>query len=343
MARRFEGYMRGVNLGGWFSQCDHTQERYDRFITREDIRTLGTWGLDHLRLPVDYDLVETADGTYKEDGFARIQQVIGWCREEGLHLILDLHKTAGYSFDEGEGENGFFESEQYQERFYRLWEAFASRFGQNRDMMAFELLNEVTDASYCDLWNRIAQTCIGRIRRIGPEIDILVGGYWNNSVEAVRDLFTPTDPHIVYNFHCYEPIIFTHQGAYWIPGMDTSFRTGLDCTFGELQEKTKEQVPMPFTGPDLLDREDMLCADYFKKLFADAVAAAEERDVRIYCGEYGVIDRASPEDTVKWYRMIHEAFESYGIGRAAWSAREMDFGLMDARLDGVRQELVSLL
>ena len=41
--------------------------------------------------------------------------------------------------------------------------------------------------------------------------------------------------------------------------------------------------------------------------------------------------------------MIHTAFEKYGIGRAAWSYRQMDFGLSDARMDGVRAELVKVL
>jgi hypothetical protein len=41
--------------------------------------------------------------------------------------------------------------------------------------------------------------------------------------------------------------------------------------------------------------------------------------------------------------MIHTAFETYGIGRAAWSYREMDFGISDARMDAVREELLRYL
>ena len=61
------------------------------------------------------------------------------------------------------------------------------------------------------------------------------------------------------------------------------------------------------------------------------------------CGEYGVIDRVSPEDTVKWYRTIHNVFEKYEISRAAWNYRAMDFGLADQRLDAVRDELIRYL
>ena len=56
-----------------------------------------------------------------------------------------------------------------------------------------------------------------------------------------------------------------------------------------------------------------------------------------------MIDKGRPEETLAWYRMIHQAFEHFGIGRAAWSYREMDFGLADARLDGVREELIRYL
>ena len=61
--RRFEGYMRGVNLGGWLSQADETtKEHYDTFITEADIKDIAAMGLDHVRLPVDYTMIETEDG-----------------------------------------------------------------------------------------------------------------------------------------------------------------------------------------------------------------------------------------------------------------------------------------
>lgn len=35
--------------------------------------------------------------------------------------------------------------------------------------------------------------------------------------------------------------------------------------------------------------------------------------------------------------------EAHNIPRAAWSYKEMDFGLSDARMDGVREELLKYL
>ena len=339
----WHGYQKGIDLGGWFSQCVHTEEHYDSFITAEDFPVIRSWGADHVRVPVDYDLLEDEQGVPKERGYERLERTVALCRENGLNMVLDLHKTAGFSFDPGEHEAGFFESAAYQERFYALWERLAARFGKYSDMLAFELLNEVTEKEYCDTWNRILTECIRRIRAFAPETWILVGGYWHNSALAVKDIAAPYDGRIVYNFHCYEPLIFTHQGAYWMDTMDTSFRIGVGATFGEMDEAGKKQLAGTCAGLDKYPAETTLSPAYFEDFMAEAVRSAEERGVPLYCGEYGVIDRASPEDTLEWYKLINAAFTRYGIGRAAWSYRRMDFGISDPRMDAVRAELLKYI
>lgn len=337
------GLMHGINLGGWYSQCVHTQEHYDSFITEEDLKRISDWGLDHVRLPVDYDLVEDKNGNYIEDGFRRIETVIDWCGKYGLNMVLDLHKTYGFSFDDGECESGFFDNPSYQERFIRLWEEFAGRFGKYSDRLAFELLNEVTDREYCAKWNEISAECIRRIRKISGNIRILIGGYYNNSIEALKDLDMPYDSNVIYNFHCYEPLIFTHQGAYWIRSMDTSFRMPLRDSYREYAENTAKQIGQFTCSLSKYDPEKVFGAEFFEDIVAEAVRISEERNVPLYCGEFGVIDLARPEDTLEWYRMICTVFDRYGIGRAAWSYRKMDFGLVDEHMKDVADEVISLL
>ncbi len=341
--REFKGYVHGVDLGGWFSQCDHSQDRYDNFIKEEDFATIASWGLDHVRLPIDYELVEDDKGGYREDGFERIRKALEWAGKYNLNTVLDLHKTYGYSFDLGYGESGFFVNEDYQERFYKLWEKLSSEFGGYGDALAFELLNEVTSKEYCDTWNRIAKECIRRIRAILPEVKILVGGYYNNSIVALKDLDAPYDENVVYNFHCYDPLVFTHQGAGWVDRMSLDFRIPVDVTYGELAKASDEQTNGIGGDLKLLDPNEKLSSKYFDKCFAEAVAIAEERNVPLYCGEYGVIECASAEDTLKWYEMIGESFNKFNIGRAAWSYKEMNFGLTAPELDSVRDKLIKLL
>ncbi len=258
-------------------------------------------------------------------------------------MILDLNKTFGFSFDIGEGEEGFFENEAYQERFYKLWEELAKRYGTYEDRICLELLNEVTYKAYCDTWNRIAKECIRRIRVIAPTIKILVGGYYNNSIAALKDLDPPYDENIVYNFHCYEPLVFTHQGAYWVDGMDTSFRMPFASTYEEYERFTKENTNQFVEGMDRYDPKAPMGIEYFENMVKEAVRVATERNVALYCGEFGVIDRVDPKEALDWFKMICKCYDAHGIGRAVWSYKQMDFGISDARMDEVRDEILKLI
>lgn len=343
--KELKGYMHGINLGGWLSQCVHTKEHYDTFIEEKDIEVIKSWGLDHIRVPIDYDLVEDNEGYYIESGFEYIQKAIDWSEKYGLNMVLDLHKTYGFSFDSGEKETGFFDNEQYQERFYRLWDNLSERYGKYSDRLCFEILNEVTDKEFSDKWNEISTKCIKRIRKNAPDIKILLGGYHNNSYEALVDLAMPVDENVVYNFHCYEPLVFTHQGAYWVDGMDTSFRMPFEVTYGDYNKYAMDQLGY-YANLEIIkdvDESAVIGSDFFERLIQEAVRVADERNVALYCGEFGVIDRVAPEETLRWYQTICKCFDKYGIGRAAWTYRGMDFGISDDRMDDVRKEILDVM
>ena len=89
--------------------------------------------------------------------------------------------------------------------------------------------------------------------------------------------------------------------------------------------------------------DDMIDSTYFEKQFKSAIDAAEKNNAPLYCGEYGVIELATNEDTIEWYKTINEVFKKYDSGRSAWSYKRMDFGLSDSRLDSVRDELLKYL
>ena len=44
MMKQLNGFQRGINLGGWLSQCTPKKEHYDTFITEQDLRTIASWG-----------------------------------------------------------------------------------------------------------------------------------------------------------------------------------------------------------------------------------------------------------------------------------------------------------
>ncbi len=345
--RRFEGYQRGVNLGGWLSQCvEYTQDHFNNFITKADVEKIASFGLDHLRLPVDYDVfMKELDGqdVVNAEGLAHIEDCIGWCRECGLNIVLDLHKAKGYMFDANEVADAdrFFDDEVLQEAFYETWEMFAGKFGKHKDILAFELLNEVVNPACEGKWNEIAKKAVRRIRAIVPDIYIIVGGVNYNNVFSVPGIKVPVDDKIVYNFHCYEPMCFTHQKAYWVAGMKPDFEMAYPTSLEEMRKRSEEFSPNHAGAvyDKRLDGEGL----FFDKYFKVAVDYAKEINVPLYCGEYGVIDQAPLPDTLRWIKDIHESFERFGIGRALWNYKNKDFGLEDEHYAPIRDEMIKYL
>ena len=312
------GYYKGINLGGWFSQCDYSEERLNDFIREEDFAKIASWGFDHVRLPVDYNIIQDRDGKILEDGLQLIDRALSFCEKYGLKTVLDLHKTQGFSFDPRYNELGFFASEEYQGLFYTIWECFAERYGRRPETIMFDLLNEITEPEFLPVWIKVSTECVHRIRKYAPETPILLGSYHHNSVCAVKDLPAPYDEKVLYSFHCYEPHRYTHQGAYWEAGRR------------DISERIK------FADSDTTE-------EMFEELFASAIEKAEAEGTGLYCGEYGVIDVVPPEDSLGWFRTINSVFEKHHIGRCLWSYKEMDFGLSDTRMDGVREELLKYI
>jgi aryl-phospho-beta-D-glucosidase BglC (GH1 family) len=324
--REFTGFKNGVNLGGWLSQCNHTKERYDTFVIEKDFETISKWGMDHVRVPVDYELIQNENGDFKEKGFAYLDRCVEWCRKYHLNMVLDLHKTKGYSFDKGENEQGFFENQGLQERFINLWKKLASRYGKLDEMLAFELLNEVVSPDVAQQWNGIIKRTIQAIRAYSKKIKIIVGGVCNNSVMKVKLLDAPYDENIVYNFHCYEPLIFTHQTAGWVENMPSDFHIAYPNTI-EAYEKAGEAINKGFSDCFHVDGVSKIGPEFFEAIFKEAIQKAEENNAMLYCGEYGVIDQADEKSTLLWFHDIHQIFEKYKIGHAIWNYREMNFGI----------------
>ena len=341
--KEFTGYYKGVDFGGWLSQCsEYTTEHYETFITENDFKTVAEWGLDHVRVPVDYQVFQNSDGTIIEQGFKYVQNAIDWCKKYKLNMILDLHKTIGFSFDIDYKGDGFFDDEKLQSYFYNLWDEFTNRFAKYEDMLAFELLNEVTSPTLSDKWNRIIRTVVAQIRKKAPTIKILVGGYWNNSIDALKDLEPPADENIVYNFHCYDPFLFTHQAAHWLAAMPRDFKMDYPCNYEQYNKTAKEKNLTDFS---LYPPEGKTEVDYefFIKKFENGLKVCRERDVPLYCGEYGVIDNANPKQALKWYKDITKAFEQLNIGSAFWTYKSMSFGIQDEHMKEVKDEILKTL
>ncbi|MCQ2536317.1 MAG: glycoside hydrolase family 5 protein [Lachnospiraceae bacterium] len=334
---------RGINLGGFLSQCDHTEEHYASFITEEDIRNIANVGFDHVRLPIDCDFFLDNKNEFVPAHFEMLDKLVCLCKEVGLNIILDLHKAPGYDFnDAGNAEkNNLFSSEELQLEFLRLWDKIAASFGKY-EHVALELLNEVVESENADAWNKLIKRAVATIRK-HTKNTIIYGGIQWNSAMTVKLLEKPEDVNIVFTFHFYEPLWFTHQKAYWVPAMDPNETVLYPETMDYFIEGSKK---LGYQGNIVSQAVEAgiteMGVPFLEFLMKEAIEAAKKAGVPLYCGEFGVIDRAPLDETVRWYTDADTAFRKFDIGCAAWTYRGKDFGLVDEHFAPIYDKLIDL-
>ena len=81
---------------------DFTKEFWREFkknyITEEDIKYIRHTGMNSIRIPFHYKLFTNEDYMNLDDshdGFKLMDQVIEWCRQQDLYVILDMHDAPG--------------------------------------------------------------------------------------------------------------------------------------------------------------------------------------------------------------------------------------------------------
>jgi len=332
---------RGINLGGYLSQCTHSSKDYAEFICEEDIKRISNWGFDHVRLPFDYDVLETKNGKVIKDGYDLLQTIINWCRKYQLNVILDLHKAFGYDFNNAGNnkKNNLFSDEFLKKRFVGLWKKIAEAFG-TYDYLAFELLNEVVESENADSWNKLIDITVEEIRKITADTPIIYGGIQWNSAKTVCLLEKPKNKNIIFTFHFYEPLLFTHQKAHWVEAIDNE----KDIFYPQTMEYYQQQsVVLGEQGETVVkSTAKTMGPEFIENLILEAVSAAQNAGVSIYCGEFGVIDKAPLYDTLRWFEDINKVFRKHKIGYAVWTYKEKDFGLIGKHYDDIRGDLISL-
>jgi aryl-phospho-beta-D-glucosidase BglC (GH1 family) len=333
----------GFNLGGWISQYPaYDHQHFQTFITAEDIKRIAEWGMDHVRLPVDYPVLEdeSQPGNYRDSGFEYIESCLESCQANGLRVILDLHKAPGFSFAQLD-EASLFNSPEMQDRFLDLWTAIARRFeGHMEDMLAFELLNEIVLPD-SGPWNMLVKRAVERIRALDPERLILVGSNFFNSADELQNLDVIDDPNILYTFHFYLPMTITHQRAPWVQPVFEYNRQleypGQEADgFEEIAEKYpglrfEQEVGVPF------DKE------YLRAMLQPALDFSQRIGQPVYCGEFGVYEQASMSTRLNWTRDVVALLDEFQIGHAYWTYKDLDFGILDKNGQIVNQELLEIV
>lgn len=314
---RLDGYMSGCNLGHWISQYGtQGREHWDTYIVESDFAQMAQWGVDHVRLPVDYFIFEDDDnpGVYNEAGLSYIDNTIAYAKKYGMNVVLDLHHAPGFFFGNGK-KNDLFTNPESQERFVNIWKFFAARYINEKDNLRFELLNELVWEN-SDPWNELWQRTAAEIHGISPDRRVIVGGNQWNSVFQLKNLTVSDNPNIMYTFHMYEPFLFSHQRASWIENHRSYTKpVTYPFRFGDHAEYYNGNYLYGMTADDMADRH------FLDVIFAPAIEFIKKNNRPLYLGEYGAISNSDNDSAVRWYNDVADICIENGIGRAVWSYR----------------------
>ena len=221
----------------------------DNYITQADIKFIAQQGANTIRLPFNYKLFTDEDYmglSSQQDGFQRIDQLISWCRQAGLYLILDMHdcpgSQTGDNIDDGYGYPWLFESEQSQQLFCDIWQRIAKRYAKEPVILGYELMNEPI-AHYFENKDELNarleplyKRAVKAIRQVDRNHVILLGGArWNSDFFMFNDW--TFDNNIMYTCHRYGGDATAEAINDYISFRD---KTQLPMYMGEIGHNTNE-------------------------------------------------------------------------------------------------------
>jgi aryl-phospho-beta-D-glucosidase BglC (GH1 family) len=183
------------------------------YILEDDIHYLKSIGVNSIRIPFNYRLFTNEDYLGANDanrGFELLDRVIGWCKKEGIYVMLDMHAApagqTGDNIDDGYGYPFLFKSEKDQDKCAAIWKTIADHYKNETIIMGYDLLNEPI-ATYFDAndLNPHLEPVYKKITSAIREVDknhivILGGAQWDSNFKPFGP---PFDSKLIYQFHKY--------------------------------------------------------------------------------------------------------------------------------------------
>ena len=223
----------------------------DNYITREDIAYIKQTGMNSIRLPFHYKLFTDEDYMglkSNQDGFARVDSIIKWCKAEGLYVILDMHDApggqTGDNIDDSYGYPWLFESETSKQLFSEIWKKITDRYKNEPTVLGYDLLNEPIATYFTNkeeinkLLVPVYKRGVEAIRSVDPNHIILLGGaQWNSNFSMFDE--KAIDSNMLYTCH-----------RYWCDTLQSNLQDFIDFRnkvnlplyMGETGENTDEWV-----------------------------------------------------------------------------------------------------
>ncbi|MDP9835400.1 hypothetical protein J2T09_000141 [Neorhizobium huautlense] len=356
---------RGVGLHQWLNWSPVTDDGSYRFPPYRSVeqwlsgdRKITDWpkgdpfeairalGFDFVRLSVDPGPL-VADPAQRKQTLALLSKNVRRLTDAGLKVVFDLHgvsQVPAYSMKmiyDGADSDGV-------ARYRDMVKSVAAMLVEiGTDKVALEPYNEPAyypcDASGTDDWQRIMTGTVEDIRSVSTELTIVATGACGGGITGLVHI-DPTfdDRNILYSFHMYEPLSFTHQQ----PEEKEGFLSGLPWPARSGSPQTViEGLRAHMTSAGLsMDQQDEAIgeirkpiADYFKKGWNEAILKARLDEVvawgqkhgiapdRLFMGEFGAIritddGRMGSYDADRLYylKTVRETAERHGIAWSIW-------------------------
>ena len=310
-------FTRGVNLTGWFQVSSPGEIQYTKF-TRKDLVNIKALGCDVIRLPIAlHDMTSgTPDYTLDRLFLSFLDSVVTWCEEINLYLILDNH-----SFDPNVDTNP-----SVEEILIKVWSQMALHYKNRSEYILYEILNEPHGIT-TSAWAAIQSQAINAIRNHDTKHTIVVGGSGYNTYTELINLPFYSDPNLLYTFHFYDPFMFTHQGATWTsPSMAPLAGVPFPYNAAEMPA-CPASLKGTWIESSLNSYPSSGTVSRVRQLIDNAVTFRDLRNVKVFCGEFGVyIPNSDDADRCYWYKIVREYLEEKNIPWTIWDYKG-GFGL----------------
>jgi len=314
----------GVNVSHWLSQSNKRGDARRRYITQDDFNTIAAMGFDHVRIPVDEEQLWDAHDTHEDEAFALLHNAIQWAFAANLRVIVDLHIIRSHHFIAE--SNPLWTDPAEQDKLVRLWMQLSEVLRQYpNDKLAYEILNEAV-ADDPEDWNRLLAKVIAALRVREPARKIVVGSNRWQTAGTFPDLRIPAnDRNIILSFHFYTPMPITHHKASWT---DIAEYSGPVHYPGQAIEPN-DMKGLSRKAIDMLEwANGYFTKDVLEHIMAPAIKVAAEKNLPLYCGEYGVYPTIDNEIRFRWYRDVCEIFNRNHIAYCHWCYKG-DFPVVD--------------
>jgi aryl-phospho-beta-D-glucosidase BglC (GH1 family) len=318
-ASRVARLRHGINASNWFAQVydsrGYTKEHFQSWTTAEDIALIKSMGFDHVRLSVNPQPMMTNHraGEISQENLGYLDAAMKMILNQGLAAVVDLHPESDF-------KTRLTKDDSFVQEFADFWRALARHYSTwDAERVFFEVLNE-PEFSDRYRWYGVQAKLAAAIREGAPQHTIIAtGGRWSDDDDLVF-LEPLRDPNVIYNFHFYEPHIFTHQGATW-GAYSWQWVKGL-----RYPSSPESAAKVAASAPDAVDRLAVIRygQDHWdaERIDAEITQVAEwgrQRGVPVMCNEFGVYRAfAEPQDRAAWIRDVRTALELHNMGWTMW-------------------------